>query len=68
MAKPSHNHPPIESYIMDGNALTLGFNLFELFARLHGKLSRAGRVTSRLARQPGRVLEAVPELALVWSG
>jgi len=47
----------------------LGFNLFELFARLHGKLWRTGRVTlQELARQLDRALEAVAELHPLWSG
>jgi len=47
----------------------LGFNLFEVFVRLHGKLWRAGRVTLvELARQLDRALEAVAELQPLWSG
>jgi len=47
----------------------LGFNLFELFVRLHGKLWRQGRVTlAELARQLDRALEAVAELQPLWSG
>ena len=47
----------------------LGFNLFELFARLHGKLWRQGRATlQEIARQLDRALEAVAELAPLWSG
>jgi hypothetical protein len=47
----------------------LGFNLFELFVRLHGKVWRAGRVAlQELARQLDRALEAVPELVPLWSG
>jgi len=47
----------------------LGFNLFELFVRLHGKVWRAGRTTlQELARQLDRALEAVPELVPLWTG
>jgi len=47
----------------------LGFNLFELFVRLHGKLWRQGRVTlQELPRQLDRALEAVAELTPLWSG
>jgi nitroreductase len=47
----------------------LGFNLFELFVRLHGKLWRQGRVTlQEIARQLDRALEAVAELPPLWSG
>jgi len=47
----------------------LGFNLFELFVRLHGKVWRAGRITlQEIARQLDRALEAVPELVPLWSG
>ena len=47
----------------------LGFNLFELFARLHGKLWRQGQATlQEIARQLDRALEAVAELAPLWSG
>ena len=49
--------------------LLLGFNLFELFARLHGKLWRQGRRTlQELARQLDRALEAVAQLQPLWSG
>jgi hypothetical protein len=47
----------------------LGFNLFELFVRLHGKVWRTGRATlQELARQLDRALEAWPPLAPIWSG
>jgi len=47
----------------------LGFNLFELFVRLHGKLWRQGRVTLlEVARQLDRALEAVAQLEPLWSG
>jgi hypothetical protein len=49
--------------------LVLGFNLFELFARLHGKLWRQGRTTlQELARQMDRALERISELSPLWSG
>ena len=49
--------------------LVLGFNLFELFVRGHGKLWRAGRVTlQEVARQLDRGLERFEELAPLWSG
>jgi hypothetical protein len=49
--------------------LVLGFNLFELFARRHGKLWRQGRITlQELARQLDRAMEAVAELRPLWSG
>ncbi len=49
--------------------LVLGFNLFELFVRLHDKLWRQGRVTlAEVARQLDRALEAVGELQPLWSG
>jgi len=49
--------------------LVLGFNLFELFARLHGKLWRQGRMTlQEIARQLDRALEAISQLRPLWSG
>jgi hypothetical protein len=49
--------------------LVLGFNLFELFARIHGKLCRRGRTTlQEIARQLDRALEAIAELRPLWSG
>jgi len=47
----------------------LGFNLFELFVRLHGKLWRLGRVTlQEVALQLDRALEAFAEWQPLWSG
>jgi len=47
----------------------LGFNLFELFVRLHGKLWRQGRTTLQaIARQLDRALEAIAEIKPLWSG
>jgi hypothetical protein len=49
--------------------LVLGFNRFELFVRLHGKLWRQGRTTlQQSARQLDRALEAVAKLKPWWSG
>jgi hypothetical protein len=49
--------------------LILAFNLFELFARLNGKLWRQGRTTlQEIARQLDRALEAVEQLQPLWSG
>jgi nitroreductase len=63
---PRHEPVAIQVWLL---ILVLGFNLFELFARLHGKLWRAGRVTlQELARQLDRALEAVAELQPLWSG
>jgi hypothetical protein len=47
----------------------LGFNLFELFVRLHGKLWRQGRTTlQEIARQLDRALEVIEEIQPLWSG
>jgi hypothetical protein len=47
----------------------LGFNLFELFVRLHGKLWRQGRTTlQEIARQLDRALEAMEQIYPLWSG
>jgi hypothetical protein len=63
---PRHEPVAIQVWLL---IRVLGFNLFELFARLHGKLWRAGRVTlQELARQLDRALEAVAELQPLWSG
>lgn len=63
---PRHEAAAIQNWLL---ILVLGFNLFEVFVRLHGKLWRAGRVTlQELARQMDRALEAVSELAPLWSG
>jgi hypothetical protein len=49
--------------------LMLAFNLFELFARLHGKLWRLGKTTlNELALQLDRALERWDELRPLWSG
>jgi hypothetical protein len=63
---PRHEPVAILAWLL---ILVLGFNLFELFVRLHGKLWRQGRVTlQELARQLDRALEAVGELRPLWSG
>jgi nitroreductase len=63
---PRHEAAAIQNWLL---ILVLGFNLFELFARLHGKLWRAGRVSlQELARQLDRALEVVTELQPLWSG
>lgn len=63
---PRHEAAAIQVWLL---ILVLGFNLFELFARLHGKLWRQGRLTlQELARQLDRALEAVAELRPLWSG
>lgn len=47
----------------------LGFNFFELFVRLHGKLWRAGRLTlQQAARELDSALEHLGEFAPLWSG
>lgn len=62
-----HHHPvAIEAWRL---ILMLAFNLFEWFARLHGKRLRAGAVTlTELTRQLDRALERPEELAPLWSG
>ena len=49
--------------------LVLGMNLFEVFARVHGKLVRLGRTTlQEIARQLDRALERWEELEPLRSG
>ena len=49
--------------------LVLGFNLFEVFVRLHGKLWQQGQVTlQELALRLDRGLEHPEELTPLWSG
>lgn len=63
---PRHEPVAILAWLL---ILVLGFNLFELFVRLHGKLGRLGRVTlAEVARQLDRALEAVGEGQPLWSG
>lgn len=62
-----HHHPvAILAWLL---ILVLGFNLFELFVRVHGKLWREGRLTlQEAAKQLDRGLERFEELAPLWSG
>ena len=62
-----HHHPvAIMAWLL---ILMLAFNLFEWFARLHGKLLRGGAVTlAELARQLDRALERHEDLQPLWSG
>lgn len=47
----------------------LGFNFFEFFARLNGKLWRAGRATlQESAKELDRALEQLQEIQPLWSG
>ena len=62
-----HHHPiAIIAWLL---ILVLGFNLFEVFVRLHGKLWQSGRVTlQELAKRLDRSLEHPDELRPLWSG
>ena len=62
-----HHHPvAIIAWLL---ILVLGFNLFEVFVRLHGKLWQSGQVTlQELARRLDRGLEHPDELMPLWSG
>jgi len=62
-----HHHPvAIVAWLL---ILMLAFNLFEWFARLHGKLLRAGAITlAELTQQLDRALERHEELEPLWSG
>lgn len=63
---PRHEPVAVVAWLL---ILVLGFNLFELFVRLHGKLWRQGRTTlQEIARQLDRALEAVLEIEPLWSG
>jgi hypothetical protein len=63
---PHHEAVAIVAWLL---ILVLGFVLFEWFARLHGKLWRAGRVTlQELARQLDLASARWEELAPLWSG
>lgn len=63
---PHHQPVAILAWLL---ILMLGFNLFELFVRLHGKLWRQGRTTlQEIARQLDRALEVVAEIKPLWSG
>ena len=62
-----HHHPvAIEAWLL---ILMLAFNLFEWFARCHGKRLRAAAIAlAELARQLDRALERPEELEPLWSG
>lgn len=62
-----HHHPvAIGAWIL---ILILGFNLFEVFVRLHGQLWRKGHTTlQELARALDQALEQVEQLLPLWSG
>ena len=63
---PHHQPVAIVAWLL---ILVLAFNLFEWFARLHGKRWRAGVITLReLAQQLDRALEYGQELQPLWSG
>ena len=49
--------------------LVLGMNLFEIFARVHGKLVRLGQTTlQEIVKQLDRALERWEEIEPLWSG
>lgn len=62
-----HHHPTaIMAWLL---ILVLGFNLFELFVRLHGKLWRMGKLTlQQVARQLDLAMEHPQELEPLRSG
>lgn len=62
-----HHHPvAIVAWLL---ILMLAFNLFEWFARLHGKRLRAEAITlAELTQQLDRALERHEELEPLWSG
>jgi hypothetical protein len=62
-----HHHPvAIIAWLL---ILVLGFNLFEVFVRLHGKLWPSGKVSlQELAMGLDRALEHPEELTPLWSG
>lgn len=63
---PHHEPVAIPAWLL---ILVLGMNLFELFARVHGKLLRLGKVTlQELTKQLDRGLERWEELEPLWSG
>ncbi len=63
---PHHEPVAITAWLL---ILMLAFNLFEWFARLHGKLLRGAAVTlAELARQLDRALERHEDLEPLWSG
>jgi len=63
---PRHEPVAILSWLL---FRVLGFNLFEFFARLNGKLWRQGRTTLQsIARELDLALEMAEELEPLWSG
>jgi len=62
-----HHHPiAILAWLL---ILVLAFNLFEVFARLHGKLWQSGKVSlQELALRLDRSLEHPDQLMPLWSG
>lgn len=62
-----HHHPvAIVAWLL---ILVLGFVAFELFAKVHGKLVRVGKLTlQEIARQLDQALERWEELQPLWSG
>ncbi len=62
-----HHHPvAILAWLL---ILVLGFNLFEVFVRLHGKLWPGGKLTlQELAQRLDRGLEHAEDLTPLWSG
>ena len=62
---PHHRPVAIVAWLL---ILLLAFNLFKWFARLHGKLLRAGAITlAELTRQLDRELERHEEMKPLWS-
>ncbi len=63
----SHHEPvAIVAWLL---ILVLAMNLFEVFARVHGKLLRLGKVTlQEIAKQLDRGMERWEELEPLWSG
>ena len=63
---PRHEPVAIVAWLL---ILVLGMNLFEIFARVHGKLVRLGRTTlQEIVKQLDRALERWEEIEPLWSG
>ena len=63
---PRHEPVAILAWLL---ILVLAMNLFELFARVHGKLLRLGKATlQEIAKQLDRGMERWEELEPLWSG
>jgi hypothetical protein len=63
---PHHEPVAIVAWLL---ILVLGLNLFELFARVHGKLLRLGKATlQEITKQLDRAIERWEELEPLWSG